>query len=307
MKVIHSPAELRPEGRKVCLGIGFFDGVHLGHQQILRQTLAEARQHESLAVVLTFDAHPNTAVAPDRVPPLVYPLWKKVRVLESLGPDMLLLLHFDEALSRQSGEVFVRDLVRHWGAIRSITVGANFCFGHKRSGNVELLRQLGAELKFSVHGTAAVALDGKVVSSTRIRQTILDGDLDAATQMLGRAYSLVGRVERGDGIGRQLGFPTANVDSTGLALPPRGVYAVHTETRRGVHRAVLNIGYRPTLQNPVPQLRVEAHLLDFSGDLYGEEIELVFVEKIREERKFAALSELQAQIRRDIEEARLKF
>ena len=307
MRLVHTVAELEPGPPKACLSLGFFDGVHLGHQQIIRQTIADARQHEALALVITFDRHPNSVVAPDREPPLIYSLPQKLRQIELLGVEALLLLHFDKAFSLQSGEEFVRALSRDLGKIRSICVGVNFSFGHKRSGNVELLRRLGAELSFTVHGMAAVSLDGKTVSSTRIREAIVAGQLDHASQMLGRAYSLSGEVVRGDGLGRQLGFPTVNIDTTSLVLPPKGVYAVRAELSDGSHRAVLNIGVRPTLQNPKPQLRVEAHLLDFSGDLYGKMPEFVFVDKLRNECKFNSMQELKAQIAKDIVEARKRF
>ena len=192
MKIIHAASELQPKGRKVCLAIGFFDGVHLGHQQIIRQTISDARQHEALALAVTFDRHPSTVVAPNRVPPLIYSLPQKLRVIGSLGVDALLLIHFDRPFSEQTGEAFIRGLARDLGQIQSLCVGNAFTFGHKRGGNVALLKTLGAELHFTVHGMAAVSLDGKVVSSTRIRETIKAGDLDAASQMLGRAYSLAG-------------------------------------------------------------------------------------------------------------------
>ena len=307
MRLLHSANELAPGSRRVCLAIGFFDGVHLGHQQILRQTLGDARQHEGLALALTFDRHPNTVVAPQRVPPLIYSLPQRLRAIEALGLDALLLIHFDKAFSQQSGEDFVRALARDLGQLRSICVGANFVFGRKRSGNVELLRKLGVELAFTVHGLAAVSLDGKAVSSTRIREAIHAGDLDAASQMLGRAYSLAGAVVQGDGLGRQLGFPTANISATGLALPPNGVYAVHAQVGERTWRAVLNIGHRPTLKNPQPQLQVEAHLINFHGDLYGQELEIIFVERLRDEKKFGSLAELRDQIARDILEAGMRF
>ena len=307
MRIIHAAQELKPASRKVCLAIGFFDGVHLGHQQVIRQTLTDAGQHEAIALVMTFDQHPSTVVAPSRVPPLVYSLPQKLRAIESLGADTLLLLHFDKAFSEQTGETFIRGLVRDLGHIQSLCVGANFVFGHQRSGNVDLLRRLGAELKFTVHGMAAVSLDGQAVSSTRIREAIRAGDFDSVTQMLGRAYSLAGTVVRGDGLGHQLGFPTANLDATGLVLPPHGVYAVLAEAGGKTYRAVLNIGLRPTLQNANPQLRVEAHLLDFGGELYGQELEVAFVDKLRGEIKFPSLAELRQQIARDILEAQLRF
>lgn len=307
MKIIHSAAELRPGARKVCAAIGVFDGVHLGHQQVIRQTLSDARQHEAVAVVITFDCHPNTVVAPARTPPLLYSLSQKLRAIASLGAEAAWLIHFDREFSEQTGEAFIRGLVRDFGQVHSLCVGAAFTFGRQRSGNVALLRTLGRELKFIVHGLADVSLDGQTVSSTRIREAVRAGELDAAGQMLGRAYSLAGRVTRGDQLGRKLGFPTANLDVTGLVLPPNGVYAIHAAAGGREHRGVLNIGLRPTLARPEPQLQVEAHLLDFTGDLYGEELEVTFAEKLREEQKFPDVDALRAQIMRDIECARRLF
>jgi riboflavin kinase/FMN adenylyltransferase len=294
-------------GRKVSLAIGFFDGVHLGHQQIIRQTISDARQYDGLALVVTFDRHPGSVVAPQRVPPLIYSLPQKLRVIETLGADALLLIHFDKPFSEQAGDVFIHGLSRDLGQIQSICVGSNFIFGHKRGGNVALLKTVGAELHFAVHGLAAVSLDNRIVSSTRIRETIRAGSLDAASQMLGRAYSMAGTIVRGDELGRKLGFPTANLDVTGLLAPPNGVYAVHAKIGRQTHRAVVNIGLRPTLNQPTPLLRVEAHLLDFNGDLYGQEMEITFREKLRDEQKFSSLDELKAQIARDLEKARSHF
>jgi riboflavin kinase/FMN adenylyltransferase len=307
MRIIHHANELTPGPRKVCLAIGFFDGVHLGHQQIIRQTLNDARQHEAIALVLTFDRHPNTVVAPSHVPPLIYSLPQKLRAIESLNPDATLLLHFDKAFSEQTGEQFVRGLARDLGQIHSLCVGADFVFGYKRSGNVQLLKQLGAELKFAVHGMAAVSLDGKAVSSTWIREQIAAGDLDVVSQMLSRSYSIAGNVIRGDAVGKELGFPTANLDTSGLALPPNGVYMALARFDSQPHQAVVNMGFRPTLAQPQPQLRVEAHLLNFEGDLYGRELELIFVEKLRDERKFPSLTDLRTQISRDIQNARSRF
>jgi riboflavin kinase / FMN adenylyltransferase len=304
MKIIHAANELNAGGGKVCLAIGFFDGVHLGHQQIIRQTISDARQHDALAIVLTFDKHPNSIVAPDKVPPLIYSLPQKLRAIESLGTDALLLIQFDKKFSEQTGEEFIRSLARDFGKVHSICVGADFVFGHKRSGNVALLKKLGAELKFSVHGLAAVSLDEQVVSSTRIRETIRAGNFDAASQMLGRTYAISGRVIEGDKIGHKLGFPTANLDTKDLILPPNGVYSASAKLKGQLYRAALNIGFRPTVASAKPQLRVEAHLLDFDGNLYGEELEVEIGEKLRDERKFASATELREQIARDIAQVR---
>jgi len=304
VKTISTANELKTQGKKICLAIGFFDGVHLGHQQIIRQTISDARQHDALAVVLTFDRHPNSIVAPDRVPPLIYSLPQKVRAIESLGADSLLLIQFDKKFSEQTGEKFIRSLVRDFGKVHSICVGADFVFGHKRSGDVALLKKLGAELYFSVHGLAAVSLDGQVVSSTRIRETIRAGDFDAASQMLGRTYAISGRVVEGDRLGNKLGFPTANLDATNLILPPNGVYSGCTKLKGQFYRVALNIGLRPTVASASPQLRVEAHLLDFDGKLYGEELEVEIGEKLRDERKFNSPNELREQISRDVSAVR---
>lgn len=306
MQIVHSIQELPAGRRKVSLAVGMFDGVHLGHQQVIRQAVTDAEQHEGQAIVITFDRHPNSIVAPERVPPLIYSPAQKARAIAALGVEAMLVIPFTREFSAQSAEEFVGQLVRAL-AVQSICVGSSFVFGHRRSGNVGVLQRLGAEHGFSVHGAAAVGLDGEVVSSTRIRDALREGAFNRASQMLGREYALAGMVIRGDELGRKLGFPTANLEVSGVLVPPHGVYAAHAAVDRTRHRAAVNIGLRPTLGAPAPQRRVEAHLLDFHGDLYGRELELTFVGKLRDEQKFASLAELQAQIVRDVEAARARF
>lgn len=300
MEIIRAANELGNGSRKVCLAIGVFDGVHLGHQQIIRQTVADARGHDALALVVTFDRHPNAVVAPDRVPPQIFSRSQKFRAVEALGADALLEIHFDRVFSEKSGELFIRELAHALGRIHSICVGADFVFGHRRSGDVGLLKKLGAELGFQVHGLAAVSLDGHVVSSTRIREMIRGGNFDAASQMLGRPYAICGCVVEGDQLGQKLGFPTANLDAANLILPPPGVYSAITQLNGQSYRVALNIGLRPTVAVTKPQLRVEAHLLDFSGQLYGVELELEIGVKLRDERRFDSFAELREQIVRDV-------
>ena len=300
MKIIRAANELGNGQRKVSMAIGVFDGVHLGHQQIIRQTVADARGHDAISLVVTFDKHPNAIVAPDKTPPQIFSRSQKLRAIESLGVDALLEIPFDKNFSEKSGETFIRELARDLGKIHSVCVGADFVFGHKRSGNVALLKTLGAELFFQVHGLAAVSLDGQVVSSTRIREAIRAGNFDAASQMLGRPYAICGRIIEGDRLGRQFGFPTANLDATNLILPPNGVYAASTKLKEQFYRVALNIGLRPTVAAAQPQLRVEAHLLDFSGNLYGAELELELDGKLRDEQKFSSPTELREQIARDV-------
>jgi riboflavin kinase/FMN adenylyltransferase len=304
-KILHAAGELKPKGKKVCLAIGFFDGVHLGHQQILRQAISDARQQDAVSVAITFDQHPNTVVAPEKVPPLIYSLPQKLQTIGSFGLENILLIHFDKNFSEQTGEAFIRALARDFGKIGSICVGSNFVFGHKRGGNVALLKKLGAELNFQVHGLSAVSLDGQVVNSTRIRTLIRAGDIDTASQMLGRAYTISGTVVTGDKIGQKIGFPTANLDTSGLVLPPNGVYVARVTIKKQTYRVALNIGIRPTIATGKRELRIEAHILDFKGDLYGETLDVEMGAKLRDERQFGSKEELQAQIGRDVSAVRL--
>ena len=304
MQLIHRAADLNPGGRKVSVGIGMFDGVHLGHQQVLKQTLADARQHSGISLAITFDRHPASIIHPARAPRLIYSLPQKLREIEALGVDAILLIPFTREFSQIPGEQFVRGLAAELGNIYSICVGSSFTFGHKRSGNVDLLKQLGKELNFQVHGLAAVSLAGQIVSSTRIRERIGAGDLNAASQMLGRTYAIAGKVTHGDKLGGKLGTPTANIDIGGLLTPPNGVYAVQVRVGKELRPGVANLGFRPTVNDPSPALRFEVHLLDFEGDLYEQELEVAFAEFIRGEQKFGNLEELKAQITRDKESAR---
>ena len=250
MKLIHKPDDLINGDRQACLAIGMFDGVHLGHQQVLRQAIEDSHRHEARSVAVTFDRHPATVIEPGHAPALLQTRAQRLHAIESLGIDAALLIKFDKAFSCKPGAEFVRELADGFGTIHSICVGVNFAFGHKRDGNVKLLRTLGQALSFHVHGLRAVSLDGQAVSSTRIRACVRDGRLDDAGQMLGRTFAIEGTVIEGERQGRELGFPTANLDTDGLVLPPNGVYAVHARLGQETHRAVLNIGLRPTLASP---------------------------------------------------------
>ena len=306
MTIAHTAETLAGHG-SVSLAMGMFDGVHLGHQEVIRKAVAEARLRGGLAAVVTFERHPATVVAPQRAPRLLYSLPQRLRALAELEVGATLLLRFDHALSRQTGEEFIRGLVRDLGTVGSICVGESFCFGYQRSGTVARLRHLGQELGFSVHGMPPVTLDGQVLSSTRIRQAVQAAQFEAVTRMLGRPYALAGTVVPGDHLGRQLGFPTANLEVTGLVLPPPGVYAIRSRVGEGSYGGVLNIGHRPTLEQPTPTLRVEAHLLDFEGDLYGRELEVMVLGALREERRFPSLEALRTQIAADITLARTRW
>ena len=307
MKIIHDARELQTATGRVCCAIGMFDGVHLGHQQVIRQAVSDAHQLEAASLCVTFDQHPAKVIAPERAPRLIQNLPQRLAAIEALGVEAALVLPFDEVMSQIPAEAFIQGLHVDLGRIHSICVGAHFAFGHGRDGNLELLQQLGQDMKFIVHGLSNLSLDGENVSSTRIRAAIAEGQLDAAGQMLGREYALAGEVVKGDQRGRELGFPTANLDVTDLCTPPNGVYAAHAEVAGATHRAAVNIGLRPTVAEVEPTLHVEAHLLDFESDLYGEVLTLTFVGKLRDEKPFDSLDALKAQIEKDIVQARYLF
>ncbi len=307
MNVIHAAADLPGVPRRVCAAIGVFDGVHLGHQQVIRQTIADARHHEAVAVVITFDRHPNSVVAPHAVPPAIYSLEQKLAAIATLGTDAVLVIPFDRAFSERSAESFIEELLAGFGFLRALCVGREFTFGHRRRGNVALLERMGTGHGFTVHGLAAVALDGQVVSSTRIRERIQAGDFDAAGQMLGRDYEMTGIVVKGNQLGRTLGFPTANLDVWGLVMPPPGVWAVHAQVGGRQFRGVANLGFRPTVEATSSGLQLEVHLFDFNESIYGAHVSVQFIDRIRGELKFESVSALQSQIVKDVSAAQRCF
>lgn len=306
MLVTRTPAELPRPAHGLCLALGMFDGVHLGHQHVVRHALTHATTVAGLSVALTFDPHPLAVVRPDRAPRLLQTVPHRLRALRALGLDATLVIPFTRDLANLSGEQFIRELLQNAGRIRSLSVGEGFQFGHQRSGSVDLLRTLGGALGFQVHAAPPVAVGGEVVSSSRIRQHLRDGQLEAAGELLGRPYALSGLVIPGDRLGRNLRFPTANLDIAGLELPPTGVYAVRVRrlSRDTDHPAVLNLGVRPTVACREGELRFEVHLLEFDADLYGEELEVTFVERLRDERRFPDIAALRTQIAADIAAAR---
>ncbi|MDB6053030.1 MAG: ribF [Verrucomicrobiales bacterium] len=305
MKIARSPQELSSQNGSISIAIGFFDGVHLGHKAIVSNLLQAADRTESTSVVVTFHNHPRATLSPEKIPPLIYPFSKKIELLSELGIQYVLLLDFDKRLSQLSPADFIHYLQGDKKFIRSITVGSNFTFGRERAGNVDTLRGLSSSSGFEVNGVEAVKSGNSPVSSTRIRNAIQAGRFDEAAICLGRPYRLCGRVVRGDGVGRKLGFPTANLKSTGLATPPPGVYRVTCIWGDGVTASgAMNIGFRPTLNNPVPTLQTEVHLLDVDQELYDAEIQVQFLERIRDEKKFTSLEALKSQIALDVEQVK---
>lgn len=288
----------------VSVAIGVFDGVHLGHRAVIRHTLAEARRFGGLAVGVTFDRHPASVVAPERTPPLLCPLWRRLEALSELGLDAVLVHTFDETFSRQTAEQFVVRLRTGFARLASVTVGASFVFGHGRTGTVEELARLGRAGGFEVHGLPAVEISGELVSSTRLRELVAAGSFDHAAVLLGRRHTVAGEVTMGDRLGRTFGFPTANLEVTGLALPPAGVYAGYAMWGGCRVPAAVNLGRRPTVDGSPGPLRLEAHLPGFEGDLYGRRVELDLHRYLRAEQRFPSREALVARIAADVAEVR---
>lgn len=282
----------------VHLAIGVFDGVHRGHQAVLDSAITSAQANDGIAVVATFHPHPAEVLAPDKAPKRLTPLAHQAELFQQLGMHATLAIPFDLALAGQSAEAFIERLAKSC-QLASIHVGVDWAFGKGRHGNLELLKELGSQHGFSVYGETAVLEKEERISSTAIRLAVSQGKLDRAATLLGRPYSLFGKVVQGDQIGRTLGFPTANLAIETEALPPYGVYVVRTAEGPGV----ANLGVRPTIGGELAR-RFEVHLLDWEGDLYGKTLEAEFLHQIRPEMRFEGLPELQAQIAQDLSEAR---
>ena len=293
--------------RKVCLAIGMFDGVHLGHQKVLQNAINAASQSNAISVAVTFDQHPANIISPKNAPSLIQTQAQRNRSIELLGVDAILIIKFNEAFSRKTGKSFIQELAQGFGSIHSISVGNDFMFGHNRDGNFQLLQKLSQELNFLTYGLQPVKLNGQIVSSTRIRSALINGKIDDAKQMLGRKFSIEGPVVKGDGKGREIGFPTANIDTKNLILPPNGVYASYTKFNGKTHKSLLNIGFRPTIIKPNPSIQVEAHILKFNENIYDQVINIELIDKLRNEIKFESIEELKKQISCDIENAKSFF
>jgi riboflavin kinase / FMN adenylyltransferase len=288
--------------RPTHLAIGVFDGVHLGHGALIAHLARGARQEQAAAVAATFDPLPIQALAPGAPASAISDIADRVRLLKEAGADAVAVFRFDEEFAQLSADEFL-DRVRGACDIRRIVVGPDFHFGRRAEGDVEKLRDRGKRDGFTVDVVTPIEIEGAIVSSTRIRNLLLAGDVESATRLLGRPYTLRGRVVHGAKRGRALGFPTINLALPKERLLPRdGIYAVWAEMGEGRFKAAASLGVRPTFGGGERVL--EAYLLDFSGELYGEEVEVAFVKRLRDEIAFASPAELSAQIARDVEETR---
>ena len=304
MTILHDCRHF-PSSQRSSVTIGNFDGLHLGHRRILEDLVRMAAVSGTASLVMTFSPHPLQVLHPGKAPKLIIPTEDKIARIESLGVDYLLLVKFDEELSRLSGEGFIREILVGSLRVQHVFVGHNFVFGHKRSGNVALLEALGQELGYTVHVIPPVAVRGSRVSSTGIRDLIRAGRISQANRLLGRYYGLQGRVVPGQGLGRTVLFPTLNLEAQNEILPGNGVYATLAIFEGRSHTAVTNIGTRPTVSGT--GLSVETHLLEHTPEAPPSTLELKFLHRLRNEHKFPSVDELKKQIAKDIQRTKRFF
>lgn len=303
MEVVHGIDSLPFAGGPTAVTIGFFDGVHRGHQTVFRRTVDVAETRALLPVVVTFDRHPRQILTPGAQPPLLTTLDRKASLIAELGIGALIVLEFNEEFSRWLPEDFVKRVLVEGVHAEHAVVGSNFTFGYKAMGNLAVLTDLGAAHGFSVEAVSVLKIDGRPVSSSSIREALARGDLEWPTEALGRRFVLDGMVTTGAGRGRGLGFPTANLQVIpGMLLPGEGVYAGKAYVEDGSFLAAINVGTNPTFGGE--PLHAEAFLLDFEGDLIGRPVALEFWERLRDETRFDSAEDLARQIKEDVERTR---
>lgn len=302
MRIVRGIASYRADTRPSAVALGVFDGVHLAHRAILGAAVEDARAADINAVACTFDRHPMEILQPERAPAPITTLEERLGLIAETGVEATLVLTFDRELAAVEPEAFVKDILLTRMQAREIVVGFNHRFGHRARGDARMLEGLADQLGFRARVVPPMAVDGVPVSSTEIRAALQRGEVRRAAAFLGRPYGIAGSVAAGAGRGRTLGFPTANIATDRALLIPTGVYLGRLSVDGRPRPAVVNVGVRPTFGET--SLAIEAHLLDFSGDLYGRPVRLEFLERIRDEKRFGSVDELKAQIERDIATAR---
>jgi len=298
VKLFRSLEELTPDVRGGAVAVGNFDGVHRGHARIIERLRERAREVGGPAVVFTFDPHPVRLLRPESAPPPLTWTDRKAALLAELGVDALVSYPTDEALLNLTAREFFDRLLRGALDARALVEGTNFCFGHDRAGTIDVLREFTRTSGVTLEAVAPITLDGEVVSSSRVRRLIAAGQVDEARGLLTRPYRIRGVVRHGASRGAKIGFPTANLDGIDTLLPGPGVYAGYAVAGATRRAAAVNVGPNPTFGEQT--LKIEAHLLDFHGNLYGSLVELDFLSRLRDVRPFASLDELKAQLAQDV-------
>lgn len=306
MTIIYKLEELEKPLRNPVLTIGNFDGVHKGHLALFGKVKERAESIGGQSAVMTFDPHPAKVMMPENSPLLITPTHQKLKLIEEAGIDVVFCLSFNKEFAAISAQDFVRTILVAKIGVKELVVGYDYAFGYAREGNISLLREMGDRLGFAVHVVEPVRLDHTLVSSTSIRKMVQEGNLSGAKDLLGRDYQICGKVVRGmNRGGKLLGFPTANLELVDELIPKRGVYAVKVLVDDKTYYGLTNIGYNPTFgQGP---FSVETHILDFSGDLLGKTVRVNFIERIRDEKAFETVKDLERQITQDVFRARELF
>ncbi len=306
MQTLHFPDDPRPPWlASPVLALGNFDGLHRGHLKIVERVKRGAEERGGTAMAMTFDPHPPRVVRPDKAPPLLMTTEQRLDALYRAGLESVAVVRFTRELSTWSPETFVKTVLVDWLRVAEVWVGANFLFGHDRAGNFSLLRTLGQRFGFRADKIDPVRYKDFVVSSTRVRRLVSEARVDEAAALLGHPYYLDGTIVEGRQRGREIGFPTANLQTANELLPPFGVYATTMTVDGDVRPGLTNIGMRPTFNET--NVTVETHLLDYAGDLYGRTVRLSFVQRLRDERRFGDVDALRAQIAADQRSAERLF
>jgi riboflavin kinase / FMN adenylyltransferase len=302
MQIVHGLQSYPPDADPAVVALGAFDGIHLGHRAILGSAVARGKTRAARVIACTFDRHPMEVLQPARAPLPLTTLAERLELIAETGVDVTLVLAFTREFAAMEPEAFVKDVLVDRLHAREVVVGYNHTFGRGARGDAALLCAIGTPVGLVTHVMPPLLVDGVPVSSSEIRAALKDGDVARAARYLGRPYSIAGTITRGAGRGRTLGFPTANLEPERVLLLPTGVYACRADLEGAMHRAVVNVGVRPTFGEDT--MAIEAHLLDMSADVYGRRLRLHFVARLRGERKFPTVDELRAQIARDVAEAR---
>ncbi|NLX02469.1 MAG: bifunctional riboflavin kinase/FAD synthetase [Syntrophomonadaceae bacterium] len=303
MQIVREIENFKLGAGPIYLALGNFDGLHKGHQQLINEAVTAARNGNGIAAAFVFEPHPTKVLFPERAPKLLVTAQHKAELMEKLGLDLLIYNSFTLAISKCSPEEFVQNILINKLKIKQAFVGFNYTFGHKGAGTPELLQELGEKYRFGVKVIPPVQVNGQVISSSLIRKALDSGEIKQARAMLGYDPMLEGQVIEGEQRGRTIGFPTANLAvSSELNVPGNGVYAAHAQIKERIYTAVVNIGTKPTFHEEYP-ISIEAHLIDFGDDIYGEKMRLYVIDKIRDERRFNNVEELVRQISKDRDRA----
>ena len=302
MKIVRGTKNIARPIPYPVVAIGNFDGVHIGHQIIFRQAAEMARKQNGTSIAFTFEPHPLKIIAPERVPPILTSFRQKMELIEACGIDRVICADFTRQFADQQPRDFAKNILVGLIGVKEIVVGFDYAFGRGREGTIPYLKKMGEEFHFKVHVVDPIKLNGHLVSSSHVRELIEEGNVKTARDFLGRDYSIHGPVVHGHHTGHAIGFPTANLDTAKVQIPGTGVYAVRIQHAGKTFQGAVNIGFNPTFNRD--RLSVEVHIFDFHENIYGQEVEVIFVDRIRSEMAFKSAEELVAQIKKDIQTAK---